>query len=95
MLVHRYRGPFKPGRLATVSGPGSRGGAGATNKRQRCMTVMVQEFCELGTLKDVLSKKKAGFDKCVRARARICTCAHKHMCISVWLCMKFGREPIV
>lgn len=56
------RGPFKPGRLATIAGPGSRGGA-AANKRQRCMTVMVQEFCELGTLKDALSKKKGGLDK--------------------------------
>lgn len=50
-------------RLAKISsgaGPGSRGGGGRS--RQRNMTVMVQEFCDGGTLKDALSKRKFGLD---------------------------------
>nr|ADI46886.1 PKY1f [Volvox carteri f. nagariensis] len=57
-------GNLKPGRLAAKlgrgGGGGGGGGGGARGARQRFMTVMVQEFCELGTLKDALSRRKHG-----------------------------------
>nr|BCL66083.1 protein tyrosine kinase [Volvox africanus] len=52
-------GNLQPGRLAAKLGRGG-GGGGARGGRQRFMTVMVQEFCELGTLKDAVSKRKHG-----------------------------------
>ncbi|GLI62921.1 protein tyrosine kinase [Volvox africanus] len=52
-------GSLQPGRLAAKLGRGG-GGVGARGGRQRFMTVMVQEFCELGTLKDAVSKRKHG-----------------------------------
>ncbi|GLC41007.1 hypothetical protein PLESTB_000952900 [Pleodorina starrii] len=57
-------GSLQPGRLAAKlsrrGGGGGMGGGGRGGGRQRFMTVMVQEFCELGTLKDALGKRKHG-----------------------------------
>nr|BCL66152.1 protein tyrosine kinase [Volvox reticuliferus] len=52
-------GNLQPGRLAAKLGRGGCG-VGTRGGRQRFMTVMVQEFCELGTLKDAVSKRKHG-----------------------------------
>ena len=48
-------------KISTAAGPaGSRGGGGKA--RQRNMTVMVQEYCDGGTLKDALTKQRFGLD---------------------------------
>lgn len=61
------------GRWAKMGGGGGRGGGGGSlggrGRRQRCMTVMVQEFCELGTLRDAINKRKHGLDGWVGPRA--------------------------
>ncbi len=66
-------GNMAAGRLAKM-GAGGRGGGGylgGRGRRQRCMTVMVQEFCELGTLRDAINKRKHGLDGWVVPRARV------------------------
>lgn len=56
-------GRLQPGRLAAKLGRGG-GGMGGSSRggggRQRFMTVMVQEFCELGTLRDAINRRKHG-----------------------------------
>ena len=49
----------KLSKISSAAGPGNRGGA-AGKARQRNMTVMVQEFCDGGTLKDALKKQTFG-----------------------------------
>lgn len=55
-------GAMDAARLSKVSGAPGRTMGGAKG-RQRQMTIMVQEFCEMGTLKDALSKRKFGLTK--------------------------------
>jgi hypothetical protein len=52
-------GPLHAGGLAAKLGRGGAGGGGRGG-RPRLMTVMVQELCEHGTLRDALSKRKLG-----------------------------------
>jgi serine/threonine protein kinase len=50
-------------KLSSAAGPGgNRGGGGTARGRQRNMTVMVQEYCDGGTLKDALHKKRFGLN---------------------------------
>ncbi|GAX81008.1 hypothetical protein CEUSTIGMA_g8443.t1 [Chlamydomonas eustigma] len=49
-------------KLSTAAGPGGNRGGGSARGRQRNMTVMVQEYCDGGTLKDALNKKRFGLD---------------------------------
>lgn len=55
-------GPINSSRLANLAVGKKQGHGRNAAGRERCMTVIVQEFCVLGTLKDALLRKKAGLD---------------------------------
>ncbi|MEW5303808.1 MAG: hypothetical protein WDW36_006463 [Sanguina aurantia] len=55
-------GPINSSRLANLAVGKKQGHGRNAAGRERCMTVIVQEYCVLGTLKDALVRKKAGLD---------------------------------